>query len=288
MRIVGIMAALFMVGCRAEPVIVDGPLPPLAKQFECLPKEAAFLAAHRGTAKGTAYPENSMSGLTALIDRGYLFAEIDIAGLKDGTHILFHDGVWEEKSTGQGVVAASTWNQVKAYLLLDTRGNFSADRPPKLADYLKAAKDKIYLEIDFKSSAKYAHVIELIRENNMGDQVILISYNRKQAKVLSGLAPEMMISASVKQSAEIARLEAAGLKRSNITAWLGQALEDDVLTEKLSEMNIPVLGMMGYKPSRKKTITADLLVTDYTFDHKPVVGLSSKSQAAYKACLKAN
>ncbi len=288
MRGLTIIAAFVLAGCTAQPPAIEGPLPPLAKQFECLPKEAAFLAAHRGTAKGTAHPENSMGGLKALIDRGYLFAEIDIAGLKDGTHILFHDGVWEEKSTGQGVVAASTWNEVEAYLLLDTRGDFSADRPPKLEDYLKAAKDRIYLEIDFKSSAKYAHVIELIRKNNMGDQVILISYNHKQAKILAGLAPEMMISATVKQSAEVADLEALGLKRSNLTAWLGRALEDNVLTEKLSEMNIPVLGMMGHQSSRKKTIAADLLVTDYAFDHKPIAGLNSESQAAYKACLKAN
>jgi glycerophosphoryl diester phosphodiesterase len=169
--------------------------------------------------------------------------------------------------------------------LLDTRGDFSSDRPPRLEDYLKVAKDKIYLEIDFKSSAKYARVIDLIREYDMADQVILISYNRKQAKILARLAPEMMISATVKQSAEVAKLEALGVKRSNITAWLGRALEDDVLTGKLSKMNIPVLGMMGHQAARKKTIAADLLVTDYAFDHKPIAGLSSKSQAVYKACL---
>jgi len=285
MRVLAIIATFIMAGCAVETPVIDGPLPPLTKQFKCLPKDAAFLAAHRGTAKGTSHPENSMSGLKALIKRGYLFAEIDIAGLKDGTHILFHDGVWDDKTTGKGAVAATTWGQAGTYLLKDTRGDLSSETLARLESYLKAAKGKIYLEIDFKSSAKYDRVINLIRENAMSDQVILISYNSRQANALARLAPEMLISVSVEQSTDIAEFESVGVRLENITAWLGNALMDDILTSKLDAMDIPVLGMMGYEKFKEKAVPAHLLVTDYAFEHQPVLGLTSKSRTAYQACL---
>ena len=120
-------------------------LPPLADYISCLPQETALLAAHLGTAKRTKYPENSMSALKALISKGYLVTEVDVAGLKDGTHILFHDGVWGEKSTGKGPIASSTWADAEKILLEDTNGRISADRPIKFEDYLLAAKGKIYV-----------------------------------------------------------------------------------------------------------------------------------------------
>jgi len=121
-------------------------LPPIADYISCLPKEAALTAAHRGTAERTKYPENSMSALKVLLEKGYLVSEVDVAGLKDGVHILYHDGVWEEKSTGKGPIASSTWAIAEKILLDDTNGKLSADRPVKFEDYLMAAKGKIYLK----------------------------------------------------------------------------------------------------------------------------------------------
>jgi len=62
---------------------------PLSSVLSCLPDENALVAAHRGTSRSWDIPENSLEGLTRLIDAGTLIAEIDIAGLKDGEHILF-------------------------------------------------------------------------------------------------------------------------------------------------------------------------------------------------------
>ena len=43
-------------------------LPPIADYLACLPQETALLAAHRGSARNSKYPENSMSALKALLD----------------------------------------------------------------------------------------------------------------------------------------------------------------------------------------------------------------------------
>ena len=255
-------------------------LPPISKYLSCLPPDAAILAAHRGTARRSKYPENSMSALKALLDKGHLITEVDVAGLKDGTHILYHDGVWEEKSTGKGSVAATTWKEAEKILLEDTRGKVSADRPTKLRDYLLTAKGKIYVEIDFKSSSKYEVVIKAIRAAEMADQVVLISYSAGQARKLSRLAPEMLISTTP----EIA-LSKRRSKNNSYAAWLGYDLNNTTLMERLNNNDIPVLGRIREDWNRAAVAAADILITDYIFDHDPIIGLTKSKKAELEACL---
>lgn len=257
-------------------------LPPLVKYMSCLPQETALVAAHRGTARNSNYPENSMSGLKALMEKGYLVSEVDVAGLKDGTHILYHDGVWDEKSTGKGPIASSTWSDASKLLLTDTKGKLSADRPIKFDDYLKAAKGKIYLEIDFKSSSKYETVLELIRNNNMADDVILISYNQGQTKKLMRLAPDMMLSVGSNEA-----LGQTRFKPGQIAAWVGYNVDNESLIQNLRDKDIPILGRVRKDWNIQAANAADLLVTDDVFDHQAIAGLNAKNKRELNACLNA-
>ena len=244
-------------------------LPPLADYISCLPQETALLAAHRGTAKRTKYPENSMSALKALISKGYLVTEVDVAGLKDGTHILFHDGVWDEKSTGKGPIASSTWTDAEKILLEDTKGKVSSDRPVKLEDYLLAAKGKIYVEVDFKSSSKYETAIKLIRKHNMANQVILISYSEGQSKKLARLAPDMMLSVSANEA-----LGQTRYKPDQIAAWIGYDVDNRRLVDSLRGKDVPVLGRIRKDWNSQEADAGDILITDNIFDKRPIAGLS--------------
>lgn len=258
---------------------------PISLQFKCLPEEAAFVAAHRGVSKGEGFAENSGSSLSALIEKGILFAEVDIAGLKDGTHILYHDGVWEEKSTGNGAVPASRWADAEKILLKDTNGNLTADRPIKLKDALALSKDRLYLEIDFKSSAKYGAVINEIRDAGMADRVILIAYSKGQAAKLAKLAPEMAQSVTLKSKADIAAHEAAGVSLKNMKAWLGRGPYDADFLSLLKKSNISVLAWPSRNEIKSTAGLAGLIVSDYAFKVDPIVGLSAKGRQAYEACL---
>lgn len=255
-------------------------LPPLSDYISCLPQETALIAAHRGTAKGTKYPENSMSALRALIKKGYLVAEVDVAGLKDGVHILYHDGVWEEKSTGKGPIASSTWIDTEKILLEDTNGKLSADRPVKLEDYLMAAKGKIYLEIDFKSSSKYEAVINLIRKHDMTKQVILISYSEGQTRKLARLAPDMMLSISANEA-----LGQTRFKPGQVAAWIGYNLENRKLVKNLREKGVPVLGRIKKTWDMQAADAADILVTDDIFNLDPIIGLTKNNKVDLEDCL---
>lgn len=256
---------------------------PLKQHFKCLPKSAAIMAAHRGTARKNALSENSKQGLLALIDHGVLIAEIDVAQTKDGVHFLFHDGVWDDDSTGRGPVAAAMWKDAKKFLLNDTEGRLTSHTIISLDEYFKIAKDKIYLEIDFKSSANYRDVIDMIRQHDMADKVILIAYNNRQAEQLARLAPEILISMSVNDESDLDDYLKSGIKLENIAAWAGRDGPNKDLTSVLDKNNIPVLTYPSPQKLKSVINTADLIVTDYALDQRPIAGkYDSKS---YKDCL---
>lgn len=261
-------------------------LPPLRKQFACLPESAALVAAHRGTSKKADLPENAAGSLKALIKAGIQVAEVDVAGLKDGTHILFHDGIWDDKSTGSGPVAASTWGEVQKFLLKTTEGKSSADRPVSLSDALDIAKDKLYLEVDFKSSAKYDHVVKMIRDKGMADQVLLIAYNEGQAKALAKRAPEMLMSVGVRNQDDFNTYKAAGVKPENMASWMGRGPYNASELAFLKSKNIPALTWPGSKYVKETAAPASLIVSDYALQLKPIEGMKASQRAAYDACLK--
>ncbi len=289
--VAAISASLSLTGCQADnaspdsATIVSRDWPTLIERLNCLPEEGVLLAAHRGTSRKQGLAENAIRSLEALYAGGVRVAEIDVARLRSGEHVLFHDGVWEDKSTGQGAVAQSRWTDVQDYLLRDTDGGLTASRPSLLEDALQYARGRLHLEIDFKSSADYGEVIQMIRANNMSQDVVLIAYSAGQAKALARQAPEMLVSVSVKEKGDIEALEKSGVKRSQMMGWIGKS-ENRTLQRYLEAQNIPVLAQEAGR--RAPFIEADIFVTDYALSKRVfegAMGLSSSEEGEYKACL---
>ena len=259
---------------------------PLRQHFKCLPETAALLAAHRGTSRGQGLAENAALGLKSLINNGTLIAEIDVAKTKDGTHLLFHDGVWDDDSTGNGAIASTTWNKAQSFLLKDTRGKLTSETPIRLKDYLQIAKDNIYLEIDFKSSADYRSVIQMIRKAGMSEKVILISYSEGQARKLAKLAPDMYISVSINHSGDIKRYTSNGVKLKNIAAWTGRNGPNKSLSQKIKQQSVPALSYPSQDNMRQTIKYSDIIVTDHALKYGPIIGKYNKNNN-YE-CLKNN
>lgn len=257
--------------------------PTLKQRLSCLPQAGALAAAHRGTSRGKGLAENGAQSLEALLIGGVRVVEIDVARLKSGEHVLFHDGVWDEKSTGTGVVAASSWTQIQRYLLKDDKGKVTSDTPILLPDYLRLTKGRAHVEIDFKSSAKYETVIRYIRDADMSDDVILIAYSEGQAAKLARLAPEMALSVPLKTLADIDVYTRAGVKTENLYAWTGRG--GDGIEAALRDRGITVLTSSRDVGAAKE---AAIVVSDYALDLNPIegaIGLSKAEQDSYLACL---
>lgn len=252
-------------------------LAPIRKTLSCLPANAAIIAAHRGTdERWRDQAENSIGGLNALIKHGTLMAEIDVAGLKDDTLITFHDGVWDEISTVKGPIAASTKADLEKILLKSRTGDLTADRPPLFTDMLKAAKGKMYMEVDFKSSANPEDVIAAIRKADMADQVLLIAYNPKQAALFQRLAPEML------------RSNPTGATQADHAVWLGYDVAKGDTANTLKSNDNYIIGRIG-DPKRQPPLSAlrnaaDILVTDEAERYEGIIGLTAETRAEFESC----
>lgn len=257
-------------------------LPSITQIMPCLREDGPIMALHRGRDKTKDLAENSLEALKSVYDSGYIMAELDVAGLKDGTLILFHDGVWEEKTTGKGIVGASTYEQVEKFLLTTPRG-VTAQRVPLLSDILNFAKGRIYLELDFKSSANEAAVIDAVKAAGMEGQVILIGYTLEQSRRLYNLLPSAMISAPVESKAD---LKALGIPPRQVLAWAGTRDYDPAKITPLNNLGVhPAFGMM----SPRRHIASDysalaLLVTDYPDEALALSKIKGGDKARLKSC----
>jgi len=279
--------------------------PSVLELFACKPDDKAFVAAHRGTHIGSEFPENALISLQALIKNDVPFAELDVARLKDGTHITFHDGTWERRATGPNSVlakplAGTNWDESQKLLLKDTNGKITASRPSAFADVLSAAKNRIYLEIDFKSSANEAEVIQSIRDAGMLDQVILIAYTTEQAQRLHKLAPTAALSVGIFKPSDIKTLEEAGIATNIIAGWTGKGPLTEDLANAMRAKNIPILAASFYvidgqvKQSGDKSLYTefaklpDLIVSDSAFDAQQALEITEESLREMERCLANN
>ncbi len=274
------------------------PIPSVSLAFSCIPDDSAHIAAHRGTDMSTDLPENALESLKHLYASGVRFAEIDVARLKDGTHILFHDGVWDERSTGKGPIAATQWPAARALLLHDSKGKPTNINPSQFADILAWAKNRMYLEIDFKSSANTQVVIDMIKAADMMDQVILIAYDPEQAIDLHRRAPEAVISVSIFNKGDLHALQGRGLPANRMAAWVGKGNVDPEVLKRLKRRNIPIL--MGSFYSVDDTFqktqnagvyqdfadAADLIVSDVALSAQSSLDQNKILKAEFEACIR--
>jgi len=279
-----ILTAMLMAACTnnaptAAPLLnAEMPLPPIRTLMECLPPEAALVAAHRATAMGLGEPENSISALEKLIAHGTLMAEIDIAAIRDGTPIIFHDGVWDDHASSTGPVVATSPEVFARLRLKDTKGSVGGEPVPTLAAMLDAAKDRIYLEIDFKTSADMETAINMIRARNMVDHVVLIATDENEAEALASYAGEFLMS--------LPRARKRIVANAKQGVWIGGGWRNG--DEKRIKGRHYVIGAQWKKnPAQlaKAALALDILVTDQALRYEPVAGL--KTTGAFRACLKA-
>lgn len=253
-------------------------LPPIRVTLECLPKDAALIAAHRGTSEAYLEPENSISALERLIAEGTMMAEIDIAAIRDGTPIIFHDGVWDYHTDQTGPVVSTSAEDFARLRLKDTKDTVTTEPVPTLAAMLDAAKGRIYLEVDFKTSSDVDTTIQMIRDRDMVDQVILIATDDTEAYTLKPYADEFLMS--------LPRAGKRGDANAKQGVWIGGRWRDGA--EKKIEDRHYVIGAQWKKNPAQLPQAAralDILVTDQAQRYAPVAGLDKI--AAFKTCLKA-
>ena len=209
--------------------------------------EKPIVSAHRAGKGIAGYPENCLQTIQYLSKKGIHSFEIDIFESADGDLMLMHDDKLGRTATGQGVVSQMTTEALLKERLKDDFGKETDFQIPLLKDVLAWCKQHgAYLMLDFKKGISYKKVAELVRAEQMQAQVVLISYNVEQAKALYRVAPEMLISVTIRNQSELDRILETGIEREKLVAFTGVHLADDSLYKKLNELKIPsILGTLG-------------------------------------------
>lgn len=204
-----------------------------------------LISAHRG-GPGVGYPENAIETFEKNLLKQPLIIECDIQMTKDSVLVLMHDETVNRTTTGSGKVSDYTLAELKALYLIDVEGNVTSYRVPSLDEALRWGKGKVVFTLDVKRGAPYAEVVRAVRRNKAEPYIVIITYNADQAAEVHQLAPDLMISASIRSASDLLRLADRNIPDNRLVAFVGTSEVEKDVYDLLHEHGILcILGTMG-------------------------------------------
>lgn len=186
LRIISVIISFFVLGMFSETE--------LGGYYPSSDTSNIKIVAHRAGA--TFAPENTIAALNKAIEAQADMAEIDIQETSDHVLIVMHDSNFKRTTGLDQNVWETDYATVKS---LDTGSSYSLDftgEPiPTLEKMLDAAKNKIHLMIELKSTGHEENLeektIDLIRQHGMENQCSIASMDQNILKRSKEIAPEI-------------------------------------------------------------------------------------------------
>lgn len=251
-RIVIIFLVLGFFSCRAQ-VTATSELPDLsvstaAELRELLawaPGKAPIISAHRG-GPAPGYPENCMATFERTLSIASAMLEMDIAMTRDSVLILMHDASLDRTTNGTGKVDSRSWEEIKGLKLEDNDGQLTDYAIPTLEEALAQLKGRCLLSLDVKRGVPFDRVVGLVRAAGAEGSAVVITYSAKDAKTVHELAPELMLSVSIRNAEELEWMRQTGIPWRNMVAFTGTSLKDAQFYDQLHQLGIScILGTLG-------------------------------------------
>ena len=133
-------------------------------------------------------PENSMGAFRAAIQAGVTILETDVRLTQDGHCVLLHDATLDRTTTGRGLLAQMTLDEVQTLRLRDALGTTTAESIPTLRDALLLAKAHgVYLYLDkagVNNGEAIPAILAVAKELDALDHLIFVlnwSYDKAKA-----------------------------------------------------------------------------------------------------------
>src|SRR5690606_30763048 len=204
-----------------------------------------LVSAHRG-GPSDGFPENAIPTFAEVASKMPAIIECDIAMTKDSVLVLIHDETLDRTTTGKGKLSRKTFEELKELKLKDNNGVVTNYRIPTLEDALQWGIGRVIYTLDVKKSVPYEKVIELIRKTKAEANSIIITYSVNQAEVVNRLAPDLMISATIKNTDDLNRLSEMSIPDTRLIAFVGTREPDTALYTLLRQHGIKsILGTIG-------------------------------------------
>jgi glycerophosphoryl diester phosphodiesterase len=178
-----------------------------------------LVSAHRGGA-GTGFPENCLATFEHTLRHTFALLEVDPRYTKDGAIVLHHDATLERTTTGTGLVAERTLEQLQQLRLKDAAGQVTDYQIPTLDEALVWARGKTVLILDQKDVPVAARV-KKIAEHQAESYAMLIVYSFQDAQACFALNPNIMMEVMIPSHEKLAEFEMLGVPWRNIVAFVG-------------------------------------------------------------------
>lgn len=246
-----------------------------------------LLSAHRGGPM-PGFPENAIETFENATTYQPVIIEFDVALSKDSALVIMHDDKLDRTTTGTGLVGSKTYAELQKLSLKDDDGKVTNFKIPTLEEVLRWGKSKVLFTIDIKRGVPYQKIIAAVRKTKSETNSILITYNANQAAKVHELAPDLMISATVKSPEDLDRLNKMGVPNNKIIAFVGVSEPTKSLYEYLHNKGIStILGTMGNldrsaKANLNKKIFSDLIANGADVLSTDEVALAGEQLDAYR------
>lgn len=184
-----------------------------------------LVSAHRGGPQQR-FPENCLATFENTLQHMFAMIEIDPRYTRDGAIVLHHDSTLERTTTGKGLVAERTLQELKELRLKDAEGRVTQYRIPTLDEVLQWARGKTVLVLDQKDVSVESRV-RAIQQLRAEAYVILIVYSFKDAQACYKLNKNIMMEVMIPNRARFHEFEKTGIPWSNVVAFVGHTPPQD-------------------------------------------------------------
>lgn len=152
-----------------------------------------WIIGHRGIP--ALAPENTLEGAIKAYEHGADMIENDIYLTKDGQIVIMHDGTLERTTNGTGGVENYTLAELKQlYANKQFPLQYPDARIPTLIEFFEYFKDKDmvhFVEIKTGNANIIPVLVDLIKQYEVEDQVVIIAFGADQIARLHALMPGM-------------------------------------------------------------------------------------------------
>lgn len=156
----------------------------IEEQSPEVPRKKVYIVSHRAQTKAgidANLPENSIPMIEAAIKAGTDMVELDLRVTKDGVIVLMHDESIARTTTGTGMVANLTYQDILYYDMKRDSRVWEDVKVPTLEEALLACKGKVYVNLDlYGKNIPVETCVDVIERTGMTDQV-MVFVNRDEA-----------------------------------------------------------------------------------------------------------
>lgn len=204
-----------------------------------------LISLHRG-GPTNGYPENAIETFAFNASYRPVIVECDVQLTKDSALVLMHDRNLERTTNGTGQVDTKTKDELKNLRLKDPNGKLTPYRIPTLEEALAWGKGKVIFTLDVKQGVPYDLVIRAIRNQKSESHTVIITYSANQAAAVHNLAPDLMLSAPIKNVSDLVRLNDRDIPDNRLIAFIGTREAEKSLIDLIHGHGIMcILGTLG-------------------------------------------